>query len=275
MLYMPYLTLGDPSLEKTYEFALAMIDAGADLLELGIPFSDPIADGPTIQAAMDRALSTDSSSLSLSIENIFALCRKIHTERPRVPLIFLSYFNPIINAFSFLQAKPNKKSYLEGVSQNLSRFLQECKHSGIRGLVIPDLPFDQAESEILRELASDYGLVQILMAVPNTSPRRLIQICEAAQGWLYYVSSLGVTGMRTSLELELSENIKKVRKLTALPILAGFGFHQPEQVLGLRGVLDGVIVGSLNQSIIAAKGANAKAELSQITHAFAQVCHTK
>ena len=270
LLYMPYLTLGDPSLSKSYEFALAMIDAGADLLELGIPFSDPVADGPTIQAAMDRALSAN-----FSIKDIFILCRKIHTERPHIPLIFLSYFNPIINAFSLLEARRSREEYIEGLSKNLGLFLQECQASGIRGLVIPDLPFDQLESEILRALASRYELSQILMVLPNTSPQRLAQICEVAQAWLYYVSGLGVTGIRKSMAIELGENIKKVRRLTKLPILAGFGFHQPEQIIGLRGVVDGVIVGSLNQNIIAQKGANAREELGRITRSFVQVCHTK
>ena len=268
---MPYLTLGDPSLEKSFEFALAMIDAGADLLELGIPFSDPIADGPTIQAAMDRALLA-----APSLKDIFALCRRVHKERPQIPLIFLSYFNPIINAFSFVQTEGGSEAsgegYLRLVSQNLTPFLQECQASGIRGLIIPDLPFDQPESEILRGLADQYGLSQILMAVPNASFKRLEQISKAAQGWIYYVSSLGVTGMRKSLDLDLSENIKELRKLVELPILAGFGFHQAEQVLEFKELLDGVTVGSLNQSIIAQKGVHAKEELAQVTRSFVQAC---
>ena len=273
LLYMPYLTIGDPSLEKSYEFALGMIDAGASLLELGIPFSDPIADGPVIQAAMERSLSS-----SISTKDIFSLCAKIHRARPDIPLIFLSYFNPIVNAFSFLEAVgggEEKGAYLKKVSKNLRLFLKECKESGIAGLVIPDLPFDQPEAKILREAGEEYGVSQILIALPNTSHERLQKLCGAARAWIYYVSSLGVTGMRKSSELKLSNNLQRIRELTSLPLLAGFGFHEAEQVFPFKGSLDGVIVGSLNQSIIAKKGENAKEELIQVTRSFVQACKAK
>ncbi len=290
LVYMPYLTIADPNLAATEDFSLTMIDAGADLLELGIPFSDPIADGPIIQSAMDRALgNVQNQEKTLCLEDVFSLCNRIHLARPKTPLIFLSYLNPIINGFRFLELKsirgaPKKTNqYLNGVRDNFKFFLEECQRTGVCGLVIPDLPFDQPESKILQQLAPEYGVAQILVISPNTSQYRLKEICAVAEGWIYYVSSFGVTGMRDRIPDSLADNIDKLKQFSDVPILAGFGFHKPEQIISLRKLLDGVIVGSMNQSIIATyeeydRDVNnidqIKQELYDRTKAFVEVCHS-
>ena len=288
MYYMPYITIGDPSLSLSIDFALALIDSGADVLELGIPFSDPIADGPIIQAAMDRALKND-----LSIEKIFTCCQEIHRQRPNVPLYFLSYFNVIINAFQFLEPCQNKDNYERQIQENLSLFLKECQKSGVRGLVIPDLPFDQIESSILQKLTKKYGVCQIFMLTPNTQEKRRQKILSLAKeqelsmkefystkdktknifSWLYYVSSLGVTGIRSQLPDDLLEKLTKIKKESDIPLFAGFGFHQAEQVLALKNKLDGIIVGSKNQSLIAEHKEKATEELKKLCTSFVKACH--
>ena len=268
MAYMPYLTLGDPSLSRTMEYSLALIEAGADLLELGIPFSDPTADGPVIQAAMDRALRH-----KISWEDIFSLCSQIHEKYPHIPLIFLSYLNPILNGVEFIMPGQNQQEHALAVKKRLQFFLKKCSASGVHGLVIPDLPFDQPESIILRELAESYNVAQILMIAPNTPLSRLERVCHAARGWLYYVSSFGVTGTRKELPPDLISKIQSLNKKTDIPILAGFGFHEAKQVMSLRGVIDGVIVGSKNQEIIAKKPHEAHQDLQKLTEAFVQACH--
>ena len=254
-VYMPYLTVGDPNFDATVEFALAMVDAGADILELGIPFSDPTADGPVIQAAMVRALAHPDFSL----DRIFEVTAKIHAARPDVPLVFLSYVNPVVRGFA-----------REGIdeSASLAMFLDKCRETGVRGLVLPDLPFDQPESTMLREMARARGVSQVLMAAPNTSPARFKAICKNASGFLYYVTSYGVTGERKSLPEDTQANIDRLRAKSGVPILAGFGISRPEQVVPLRSAVDGVIVGSLHHRIIEEQGAGATDRLREATSGF-------
>lgn len=273
-VYMPYLTLGDPSYEQTVEFAVAMIDAGADVLELGIPFSDPTADGPVIQAAMVRAL----AGADFSMEKIFATVGEIHRARPKIPLVFLSYMNPILNGLTpeagridFSRAPAERLSY--DAAAALRTFLEHCEAAGIRGLVIPDLPFDAPESEILRAQGAVRGIDQILMVAPNTDSERLEAICQAARGFIYYVTSMGVTGMRAELPPDLRERLDLVKRRSGLPVMAGFGFSHPDQVRGLLDAVDGIIVGSLNHRIIEEHGASARDRLAELTRGFVDVCH--
>lgn len=277
-VYMPYLTLGDPNYESSVEFAVAMIDAGADILELGIPFSDPTADGPVVQAAMTRALERND----FSMRTVFDVARRIHEARPDVPLTFLSYMNPILNGVSLPDGRnagtldlsqSNPAGRLQYDARlGMEAFLKECRSAGIRGLVIPDLPFDQPESAILRELGPEYGVVQVLMVAPNTGDARLTAICEAARGFIYYVTSLGVTGMRADLPEDLKDRIRLVKERSGLPVLAGFGFSEPSQAEQLSGIVDGIIVGSLNQRIIGEHGENSREPLAEVTRGFAAAC---
>lgn len=262
-IYMPYLTVGDPDFESTVEFAVGMIDAGAELLELGIPFSDPTADGPTIEAAMVRSISQPD----FSIQKVFEITRQIHAARPATPLIYLSYANPVLNGF-------NDASDLAeyDVRRNINRFLEHCQSAGVQAVVIPDLPHDQPEAELFRELAGQYCLSQILMVAPNTGEARLAEICKYAQGFIYYVTSLGVTGMQGALPVDLQDRVRHVRETSGVPVLAGFGISKVEQVAPLRDVLDGIIVGSKNHSVIAELGKKAGAELNRITAGFVAAC---
>ena len=263
-VYMPYITLGDPDFGHSVEFAIGMIDAGADLLELGIPFSDPTADGPVIQEAMVRAMRQADFSMSRVLE----ATRAINEARPDVPLILLSYFNPIVNGLRPAGSKPGYRA-----EEGLIAFLDQARSAGVRGLVIPDLPFDAPESELLRNLVGQYDMQQILMAAPNTGDDRLRSIAAAASGFIYYVTSLGVTGLRSSLPADLGARIDRVRQLSGLPVMAGFGFSEPSQAAALAGAMDGIIVGSLNQRTIAEQGAAAGPALARLTAAFAAASH--
>ncbi|MBX7057446.1 MAG: tryptophan synthase subunit alpha [Leptospirales bacterium] len=255
-VYMPYLTVGDPSREATIRYAAAMIDAGADLMELGLPFSDPTADGPVIQAAMVRAMAQPGFNLSATFDTI----ESIHKLRPKTPLVILSYANPVLRG---LRTGPDQP-----IADSLDLFLGRAAQCGVRALVTPDLPFDSPEGGLLRKLGAGYGIDSILMAAPNSSDDRLRAICAASRGFIYYVTSLGVTGVRQALPPELQERVALVRRLSGLPVLAGFGFSSPEQAAELAGVLDGIIVGSLNHRIIAESAERAEAELARVTAAF-------
>lgn len=259
---MPYLTIGDPSCDATVAYALAMIDAGADIMELGIPFSDPTADGPVIQAAMVRAMQNGSFSL----DQVFETAQRIHKERPQVPLVFLTYLNPVLTGM-LDDSERKVRSHLE-TAPPMERFLKRCSLCGVAGIVIPDLPFDSEESRIFRNLSEKTGVSQILMAAPNTDAKRLKKICKEARGFIYYVTSMGVTGERQSLPPEVGDRIQMVRDLSGLPVLAGFGISAPDQARVLGKHLDGVIVGSLNHRIIQEKGSEAGAELARITAEF-------
>ena len=263
-VFMPYLTVGDPDFESTIEFAIGMIDAGADLIELGIPFSDPTADGPVIQAAMQRALDRPDFSLV----RVFEVARKIHDQRPATPLVMLTYLNPVLAGFLTQEPDGTTARGSFDPAANLVRFLGECQRSGVVGLVIPDLPYDQPEGKLLGELAPEYGVHRILMVAPNSSERRFREICRRASGFIYYVTSLGVTGARSALPPELAANVERVRRESGLPVLAGFGISSPEQVAPLRSLVDGVIVGSLNHQLIEAQGPAARAALCAAAAGF-------
>ncbi|MCB1308467.1 MAG: tryptophan synthase subunit alpha [Leptospiraceae bacterium] len=276
-VYMPYLTVGDPDFDSTVQFAVQMIDAGADILELGIPFSDPTADGPVIQAAIVRALGHPD----FSMRRVFSVAKAIHTQRPEVPLVFLSYMNPVLNGLNpapriNFQARPEDADRLMyDTAAALDSFLQQCVESGVQALVIPDLPFDQPEAILIRERLERYGVHQILMVAPNTSDERLNRICEAASGFIYYVTSLGVTGIRKDLQLpaDLKSRIARIRERSGVPVMAGFGINTPGQIEPLRGVVDGIIVGSLHHRIIGELGASAAGQLVDATAGFVAACN--
>ncbi len=266
-VYMPYLTIGDPSFDATVRLGIEMIDQGADLLELGIPFSDPTADGPIIQAAMVRAMEHSDFSLA----RIFETAEQIHRERPSVPLVFLTYLNPVALGFHPEGEEVTGKS----LRRSIARFLEECHRVGVTGLVIPDLPHDAPEAEILRSLGEANNVYQVLMVAPSTGKRRLKEISRAAESFIYYVTSLGVTGERKELPTDLKERIALVKRESGVPVIAGFGISRPEQVEPLLGVVDGVIVGSQNHKLIQEKGEGALKEISVLTRGFVEVLKKK
>jgi len=215
---IPFITAGDPDLATTAE-ALQVLDRnGADLIELGIPYSDPLADGPVIQAAATRALQRETR-LDPVLEMVAGVGPNL-----RSPLILFTYYNPILN-------------------RGIQPFLQQVAQVGVQGLVIPDLPLEEA-AELL-QLAQDLGIEVVLLVAPTSSEARIKAIANASQGFIYLVSTTGVTGMRSQVEQRVKYLLTELRSITDKPIGVGFGISQPQQA---RQVMewgsDAVIVGS-------------------------------
>ncbi|AIE74467.1 MULTISPECIES: tryptophan synthase subunit alpha [unclassified Synechocystis] len=215
---IPFLTAGDPDLATTAE-ALRILDrAGADLIELGVPYSDPLADGPVIQAAATRALQK-----GVKLDDVLAIVREVHQDIA-APIILFTYYNPI---------------FYQGVDV----FLDKIKAAGVKGLVVPDLPLE--ESDRLLEATAERGLELILLVAPTSSPERQTAIAKKSQGFVYLVSVTGVTGARTEVGARVEELLAGMRQVTDKPIGVGFGISQPEQAQQVKAWgADAVIVGS-------------------------------
>ena len=221
-----YLTGGDPEPRSFLANATALIEGGADIIEVGIPFSDPIADGPVIQASSARALAQGATP-----SRILDMIRKL-SQLSSVPLVVLSYYNPILAA-------------------GLEQFLKKARESGVDGIVVPDLPVE--ESDEFRDLSLKHSVDNIYLAAPNTSQRRLEAVLEKSRGFVYLVSLYGVTGPRDSLSPEALEAVKTTKSLAKgrIPISAGFGISQPGHVSEvIRAGADGAIVGSTLVGIV-------------------------
>ncbi|MDR2435393.1 MAG: tryptophan synthase subunit alpha [Treponema sp.] len=227
--FIGFVTGGDPDIEKTKEFALEMIRAGADLVEIGIPFSDPIAEGPVIQEANIRALAAGAT-----VEKLFGMVKDIRRQSA-VPLVFLTYLNPVFH-------------------YGYDAFFERCGRVGLDGIIIPDLPFEE-QAEV-REAASKYG-VDIISLIAPTSEERIKKIAQTASGYIYIVSSMGVTGVRGEITTDLASIVAALRSVTSLPAAIGFGIHTPAQAAEMAHIADGVIVGSAIVKIIAEYGAAA------------------
>jgi tryptophan synthase alpha chain len=212
-----YITGGDPNLATSAKIALSMEESGVDLLELGIPFSDPLADGTTIQAAAGRALAAGAS-----VPGILDLVREIR-KTSQIPIVLFAYLNPV---------------YIYG----FERFQQDAAEAGADGLLLLDLPPQEASRNA--ELASTHGLKAIRLIAPTTPPERLREITDSAEGFIYYVSREGVTGEQTSLSTDIAERVAAIRALTKVPVAVGFGISNPEQASTVAGLADGVVVGS-------------------------------
>lgn len=221
--FIPFITAGDPSLERTEEFILEMVKAGSDMVEIGIPFSDPIAEGPVIQEADNRALASGTT-----VDGIFEMVRSLR-EKTEIPLVFMTYLNPVF-----------KYGY--------EKFFRRCETCGIDGIIIPDLPFE--EKEEVGPFARSHG-VDLVSLIAPTSDARIKNIAKNASGFLYVVSSLGVTGMRSEIKTDLRSMVEKVRAVSCVPTAVGFGINTPEQAREIAGIADGVIVGSAFVRIIA------------------------
>lgn len=214
--FIPFLTAGDPNLEKTEEFILEMERSGADLIEIGIPFSDPIAEGIVIQEADIRALASGTTT-----DKIFDMVAKVRPQ-VRIPLVFMTYLNPVFH-------------------YGYERFFSRCQEAGIDGIIIPDLPFE--EKGELYGIAEAHGVDLISMIAP-TSEERIQKIAAEAKGFLYVVSSMGVTGVRSEITTDLGAILANIRKATDVPACVGFGISTPEQAAEIASIADGVIVGS-------------------------------
>lgn len=229
-----YLTAGDPSIEATEQIVLRMVEAGADVIELGIPFSDPVADGPTIQRASERALRA-GTTLEKVIELVAALRRK--TE---VPVVLFGYFNPILR-------------------MGLDNFARKASAAGADGILVTDMTPEESADYCGAMHAN--GLDAVFLAAPTSTDERLKRIAAASSGFLYAISRTGVTGAKDSLPEELPAMVRRVRRFTQLPIAVGFGISVPAQVTILGGIADAVVVGSsLVAEIEKTKSVNQAAE---------------
>ena len=224
--FIPFLTCGDPDLETTEKLIGAIAEAGADLIELGIPFSDPTAEGPVIQDANLRALSAGTTT-----DKIFDMVRRVR-QTVSIPMVFMTYANVIF-------------------SYGADRFLKTAAEIGMNGIIVPDVPFE--EKQEFEPLCQKYGLDQISMIAP-TSHDRIRAIAEQANGFLYCVSSLGVTGTRTAITTNIGAMVKLVKEVKDIPCAVGFGISTPEQAETMCRQADGAIVGSAIVKLIAQYG---------------------
>ncbi|MBI9093519.1 MAG: tryptophan synthase subunit alpha [Sphaerochaeta sp.] len=224
--FIPFITCGDPDLATTKALILAMATHGADLIELGIPFSDPIAEGPVIQEADVRSLASGTTT-----DKLFDMVKEVRAESS-IPLVFMTYINPI-----FTYGK--------------ERFLSSCKEVGIDGIIVPDMPFE--EQDELEGTCRAYGISLISMIAP-TSKQRIEKVASQSEGFLYCVSSLGVTGTRDTIDDTAKEMVQAARHVCSTPCAIGFGISNEKQAEHFAAFADGIIVGSAIVRLIAKHG---------------------
>lgn len=227
--FIAFITCGDPDLETTAAAVRAAAANGADLIELGIPFSDPTAEGPVIQGANLRALKG-----GITTDKIFAFVRELRRD-VKVPMVFMTYTNVVF-------------------SYGAERFISACRDMGIDGLILPELPFEEKEEFL--PLCHKYG-VELVSLIAPTSQNRIAMIAKEAEGFLYIVSSFGVTGAREEIKTDLASIIKVVRENTDVPCAIGFGISTPEQAKKMADISDGAIVGSAIIKLIEQYGKDA------------------
>lgn len=227
---IPFIMAGDPSPAQTPALLKALADAGADILELGVPFSDPLADGPTIQRASQRALSR-----GMTPQRVLKIVQETR-KHVDVPIVLLTYWNPVAQF-------GNRNGAINGLAlTNGAAFLKAASEAGVSGLVIPDLPPDEAKS--FEQAAEKAGVATVFLATPTSSPERLRMIARASKGFIYYVSLTGTTGARTKLPPQWLHGVRQLKLLTTKPVCVGFGISTPAQAAAVARAADGVIVGS-------------------------------
>jgi tryptophan synthase alpha chain len=225
---IPFITAGDPDLEVTAQALQALDRAGADLIELGVPYSDPLADGPTIQAAATRALQK-----GVKLSDVLEVVAKV-SPTIQAPIVLFTYYNPILNL-------------------GIETFLTSIKQAGVQGLVVPDLPLE--ESAALLEPAARIGIEVILLVAPTSPADRQQAIAHSSQGFVYLVSVTGVTGMRSGMGSNLGDKLAELKALTDKPVAVGFGISDPAQAKQVKDLgADGVIVGSAMVKTLAEGG---------------------
>lgn len=219
---IPFIVAGHPTLEMTEPLILKMVECGADIIELGVPFSDPLADGPTIQAAYQRALRN-----GIHLEKIFLLTKRL--QGITTPLVLMTYFNPVLR-------------------YGLKDFAEKCAMSGIDGVIIPDLPPEEAKPWI--EEARRVDLDTIFLTTPTSPTERIRLVNRWSRGFIYHVSITGVTGVRKTLPEDLEQSVMQIKETTQKPVAVGFGISTPEQVQRISHFADGIVVGSAIVKII-------------------------
>jgi len=234
--FIPFITCGDPDLETTKKAVVAMDRAGADVIELGIPFSDPTAEGPVIQAANLRALSGH-----VTTDKVLEMAEQI-SGSVSAPLVFMTYANVV---YSYGNTRET------GAEGGTEKFLAKAARAGIAGLILPDVPFEERED--FAPLCRKYGIDLITLIAP-TSEQRVLRVAKEAEGFVYCVSSLGVTGVRSKITTDIGAMVELVRQATDVPAAVGFGISTPEQAREMASRADGVIVGSAIVKLIARYG---------------------
>ena len=229
--FVPFITAGDPDIESTKEFVKALIEAGSTIIEIGIPFSDPIAEGKTIMEADERALKAGATT-----DKIFDMVKDIRKSYPNFPLVFMTYLNPV---------------FVYGYD----KFFKKCKEVNICGIILADLSFE--EKHEVSDVASKYDVAVISLIAP-TSLDRIERIAKEAEGFVYLVSSLGVTGVRENITSDVEGNAKKIKEFTNIPVFVGFGIKDKDQAKKMAMISDGAIIGSAIENIIAKYGKDSK-----------------
>ena len=238
--FIPFITAGDPDIETTAAVVRAAVRAGADLVELGIPFSDPTAEGPVIQEANLRALTG-----GVTTDQIFDLVRDLRRD-VTVPMVFMTYANVVF-------------------SYGTERFIRTCSETGIDGIILPDVPFE--EKDDFDPVCRKYG-VDLISLIAPTSEDRIAMIAKEASGFIYIVSSLGVTGVRSEIRTDIGAMTELVRANTDIPCAVGFGISTPEQAAKMAALSDGAIVGSAIVKIIAKYGRDAAPKVEEYVRAM-------
>ncbi|NWF52529.1 MAG: tryptophan synthase subunit alpha [Nitrospirae bacterium] len=215
--FIPYIMAGDPSLTKTRDVVLIFEKCGADIVEIGVPFSDPLADGPTIQRSSERALES-----GITLRKVINFVKELR-EHTTIPIVLMTYYNPVFR-------------YGE------EDFIKDAKNAGVDGVIIPDLPPDEAGSFIF--LSRKAFLDTIFLLAPTSNPERLKKVVKATRGFIYYVSITGITGSKLLLNGSMEAQINEIRKYTKKPVAVGFGVSTPEEAFEVSKIADGVIVGS-------------------------------
>lgn len=215
--FIPYIMAGDPSLEKTRDIVLLFEECGADIVELGVPFSDPLADGPTIQHASERSLKNGTT-----LRKVISFVQELR-QTTQIPLVLMTYFNPVFK-------------------YDVESFIADAVHAGVDGVIIPDLPPDEAEAFI--RFSRKTGLETIFLLAPTSTEGRIKKVVQASSGFIYYVSITGITGSNLLLDGSMEILLSHIRKHTGKPIAVGFGVSTPEEASAIAGIADGVIVGS-------------------------------
>lgn len=215
--FIPYIMAGDPSLDKTRETVLLLERCGADIVELGVPFSDPLADGPTIQHAAERALRA-----GVTLKDVIGLVRDLR-EVSGIPIVLMTYYNPVFKYGS-------------------ERFVKNAVDSGVDGVIIPDLPPDEAGDLI--KISKRSGFAAVFLLAPTSTSERIRKVAKASQGFIYYVSMTGITGSKLLVDDSIKESIRNIRAVTDKPVAVGFGVSDAEEARAVSKYADGVIVGS-------------------------------
>lgn len=215
--FIPYVMAGDPSLNETKKVVMMLEECGADIIELGVPFTDPLADGPVIQRAADRA-----QKKGVTLKKVIALVKELR-RKTDIPIILMTYYNPVFK-------------YSD------ERFFSDAKKAGVDGVIIPDLPPDEADGLIKFARKSD--IATIFLLAPTSTEERIKKVAGSSTGFIYYVSMTGITGSKLVLDSSIRRSIKNIHKITDKPVAVGFGVSNPAEAKVVAGIADGVIVGS-------------------------------